>query len=194
MILAGGLASRFGGRPKGLEMVGGMRIIDRVASALGEASDELLLVANDPAAHSWLPTVRTVPDVFAGLGALGGLHAALQHAGTAVLVVAWDMPFVTGRLLAQLRSLGEGSEAALPWSAGPRGMEPLCAYYAPACLPAIERRLVAGERSAVSFHPDVQVTLLSEAEVRGLGDPDRLFLNVNTPEQLTATNRSGTTA
>ena len=41
VILAGGAASRFGGLPKGLERVDGRRIIDRVASALREGSDDL---------------------------------------------------------------------------------------------------------------------------------------------------------
>lgn len=189
VILAGGLASRFDGAPKGLHRIGGQRILDRVAGVLGEVSDELLLVANDANANAWLPGVRTETDVHAGLGTLAGLHAALHHTGSAVLVVAWDMPFVTSPLLGRLRSLGEGCDAAVPWSTGPRGLEPLCAYYAPACLPAIERRLAAGDRSAVCFHADVRVTLLGETGVRSFGDPDVLFLNINTPEQLYAANR-----
>ena len=48
VILAGGGATRYGGRPKGLERVGGRRIIDRVADVLRETTDELLLVANAP--------------------------------------------------------------------------------------------------------------------------------------------------
>ena len=113
VILAGGDAARFDGQPKGLERVGGARIIDRVALALAGASDALLLVANDPLADGWLPGVRTEPDVRPGAGALGGIHAALVRAGTPVLVVAWDMPFVAGDLLRTLRSLGEaGADVA----------------------------------------------------------------------------------
>ncbi|MDQ8155527.1 MAG: NTP transferase domain-containing protein, partial [Gemmatimonadota bacterium] len=80
VILAGGGATRFGGEPKGLRVVDGSRIIDRVADALRGAADELLLVANDPGAAAWLPGVRALPDVRRGDGALGGLHAALTHA------------------------------------------------------------------------------------------------------------------
>ena len=57
VILAGGAASRYGGLPKGLERVGGKRIIDRVAGALLEVTDDLLLVANSPDADTWLPGV-----------------------------------------------------------------------------------------------------------------------------------------
>ncbi len=186
-ILAGGEAARFGGLPKGLQVVDGVRIIDRVASALRSAADELLLVANDPAAPMWLPGVRTVADVRRGEGALGGLHAALAHAnGQAVLVVAWDMPYASEGLLRAMRSQGErGYEAVVPESElSGRGVEPLCAWYGPACLAAIERRLDAGDRRVVSFHEDVRVARLSADEVSQWGDPARIFFNVNSPDDL----------
>jgi len=187
VILAGGGATRFGGLPKGLEVVDGMRIIDRVAAALRAASDELLLVANDPNASAWLPGVRTVADVRRGEGALGGLHAALAHAnGSAVLVVAWDMPWASEGLLRALRARGEqGFEACVPASeTSGRGVEPLCAWYTPSCLAAIERRLDAGDRRVVSFFEDVRVARLGAAEVSQWGDPARIFFNVNTPGDL----------
>ena len=187
VILAGGGATRFGGLPKGLEVVDGLRIIDRVAAALRAASDELLLVANDPNASGWLPGVRTVADVRRGEGALGGLHAALAHAnGRAVLVVAWDMPFASEGLLRALRATGErGFEACVPESeTSGRGVEPLCAWYAPSCLAAIERRLDAGDRRVVSFFEDVRVARLDASEVSQWGDPARIFFNVNRPDDL----------
>jgi molybdopterin-guanine dinucleotide biosynthesis protein A len=184
VILAGGQASRYGGRPKGLERVGGRRIIDRVADALAEATDSLLLIANDPAAAGWLPGVRIAADVRPGLGGLGGIHAALAHAGGPVLVVAWDMPFVPGGLLADLISLGAECDAAVPESGSKRGLEPLCAYYGEACLPAIEARLDAGDRRVVAFFDDVRLCRLPAAEVARHGDPAFLFMNVNAPEEL----------
>lgn len=187
VILAGGGATRFGGRPKGLQIVEGERIIDRVAGALRSAADELLLIANDPGADAWLPGVRTAADVRRGEGALGGLHAALAHAGGhAVLVVAWDMPFASEGLLRALRAKGErGFEAVVPESAtSGRGVEPLCAWYAPSCLAAIQRRLDAGDRRVVSFFADVRVSHLPAAEVSQYGDPARIFFNVNRPDDL----------
>src|SRR2546427_1722210 len=69
-------------------------------------------------------------------------------------------------------------------SSGGRGLEPLCAVYGPACGPAIARRLETGALKAISFHTDVRVGILSLAQVRGFGDPDELFFNVNTPDDL----------
>lgn len=187
VILAGGEATRFGGAPKGLQVVEGRRIIDRCADALRDTTDDLLLVANHPDANTWLPGVRTVTDVRRGEGALGGLHAALSHAESVpVLVLAWDMPYPSVELLRALRAAGaRGYEAVVPESeTSGRGVEPLCAWYAPTCLAAIERRLDAGDRMVVSFLADVRVHRLSAAEVSPFGDPARIFLNVNTPNDL----------
>jgi molybdopterin-guanine dinucleotide biosynthesis protein A len=184
VILAGGQASRYGGRPKGLERVHGRRIIDRVADALAP-TDELLLIANDPEAARWLPGVRCEPDVEAGLGSLGGIHSALVRAGGAVLVVACDMPFVPASLVAELRSSGSGADAALPASGSKRGVEPLCAFYAASCAPAIAARLAAGDRRVVSFFDDLRdVRVVPPEIVARHGDPRIMFMNVNSPEEL----------
>jgi len=184
VILAGGEASRYGGLPKGLECVRGRRIIDRVVDALRETTDDLLLIANSPEAAGWLPGVRCAADVRAGAGSLGGIHAALVHAGGPAVVVAWDMPFVPAGLVAALRDAGRNADAAVPESGSKRGVEPLCAYYTPACVAPIERRLDAGDRRVVAFYDDVDVRRLGVAAVARFGDPSLLFMNVNTPDEL----------
>jgi molybdopterin-guanine dinucleotide biosynthesis protein A len=191
VILAGGKAVRFGGRPKGLEVVQGKRVIDRVASALRDAlpepGGELLLVANDPAARRWLPRVPVVADVRPGFGSLGGLLTALASVDGPVLLVAWDMPFVPGELLRALRIEGESGpyDVVVPSSGSRRGVEPLCAYYTPACAAPIARRLDAGDRRMIGFFEDVRVRRLTPAAVRRFGDPARIFLNINEPADLT---------
>jgi molybdopterin-guanine dinucleotide biosynthesis protein A len=189
VILAGGAASRYGGRPKGLEQVGGQRVIDRVADALRGATDDLLLIANEPAARDWIPGILVATDVRLNCGSLGGIHAAIVRAASPVLVVAWDMPFVPPALLRALRDAGSGADAAVPESGSRRGVEPLCAYYTPACVPAIERRLEADDRRVIAFFEDVRVARLREDEVRRFGDPAVLFMNVNTPDDLALAER-----
>ena len=187
-VLAGGAAARDGGRPQGLVHVGGRRIIDRVAEALASATEPpLLLVANDPEAGAWLPGARVAADVRPGLGGLGGIHAALVAAGGPVLVVAWDMPFVPAALLVELRRVGGGAgvDVAVPESDSRRGVEPLCAYYGAACTAAIERCMDAGDQRVISFYDDVRVERLAADAVSRFGDPAVMFMNVNTPEDLT---------
>jgi molybdenum cofactor guanylyltransferase len=199
VILAGGLSTRYGGLPKGLEHVHGQRIIDRVASALSEVTDSLLLVANDDGAEGWLPGVRRERDIIRDQGSLGGIHAAISHAGEPALVVAWDMPFVPVSLLRELREIGEGADdelaadAVVPESGSKRGLEPLCAWYAPACLPAIEERLGAGDRRVIAFYGDVRLVRLPAERVARHGDPSTIFMNVNTPEELALAEKHAST-
>lgn len=186
-MLAGGAARRYGGTPKGLLTVGGRRILDRVIDAVQAVTGERpLVIANASDAPSWRPDLETLPDVRPGLGTLGGIYTAVTATGGPVLCVAWDMPFVPEALLRALSDrMTTGSyDAVLPESSGRRGLEPLCAIYGPACAPAIARRLDQGDLMAISFHPDVRVGIVPLAEVRRFGEPDELFFNVNTPDDL----------
>jgi molybdopterin-guanine dinucleotide biosynthesis protein A len=177
VVLAGGQATRFGGQPKGLELVRSTRIIDRVVAALRPATDDLLLIANDSDAATWLPDVRTLGDVRPGFGSLGGIYSALVHAGTPVIVVAWDMPFLTPPVLTQLRN--HDADVVVYESRSTRGVEPLCAYYRPSCIGPIERQIDAGDLRVVGFFDQVRVVRLP-APV----DPHMTFMNVNTPSDL----------
>jgi molybdopterin-guanine dinucleotide biosynthesis protein A len=183
VVLAGGLSTRYAGRPKGLELVHGVRIIDRVRAALEPVVDDLLLIANDDAAGAWLSGVRWERDVLRDVGSVAGIHAALIHAASPVLVVAWDMPFVPTALLAALRDAGRDADVAVPESDSRRGLEPLCAFYTPACVSAIEQRIAAGDRRVIGFYDDVRVARLGAGQVARFGDPALLFMNINTPEE-----------
>ena len=194
-ILAGGKSTRYGGLPKGLERVRGVRIVDRVRAALEPVVDDLLLIANDEAAREWLPDVRCERDVLEDVGSVAGIHAALSHARSPVIVVAWDMPFVPTGLLRALRDAGSNADAAVPESdSSRRGLEPLCAYYATECVPAIERRIASGDRRVIAFYDDIRLARVSADVVSQFGDPSLLFMNVNTPEERALAEAHATTA
>jgi molybdenum cofactor guanylyltransferase len=184
-VLAGGGATRFGGLPKGLERVGGERILDRVAAAAHTATGAPpLVIANAPDARTWRTDLKVVPDARPGCGSLGGIYTAVAAGDGPVLVVAWDMPFLTEELLAALVRGAEGYDVFLPESGGRRGVEPLCGVYGPACQAAIGRQLDDEDYRAIGFHDDVRVGTLPLARVAQFGDPERLFFNVNTAADL----------
>jgi molybdopterin-guanine dinucleotide biosynthesis protein A len=162
-----------------------VRILDRLVETLTEAlGAPPLLVANAPDASTWRPDLRVVPDLRPGLGALGGIYTAVVEAPAPVVCVAWDMPFVSPPLI---RALAEGlgeRDALLAESDGPRGVEPLCAAYGPGCRDAIARTLDDGDLRAVGFHPRISVGILPLSQVRRFGDPELLFFNVNTADDL----------
>jgi molybdenum cofactor guanylyltransferase len=184
-ILAGGGATRFGGKPKGLELIGGERILDRLARVLASALGEPpLLVANAPDAGSWRPDLRTVADVRAGFGALSGIYTAVVESPAPVVCVAWDMPFVSEPLIRALADGLQRSDAVLPQSDSRRGVEPLCAAYGPACREAIAGSMAAGDLRAIGFHDRIRVGILPLDQVRTFADPDLAFFNVNTADDL----------
>ncbi len=185
VIMAGGANRRYDGRPKALEAVGGTRIADRVISALREATPSVVMVTNDPDTFAELG-LEMRPDLRPGMGALGGVHTAVCWADEArcraALVVACDMPFVPGALLRRLVGAADSTTVVAPASASRRGLEPLCACYGVDCRPAIEAALARGDRHVISFFDDVTVRTLAKEEVASFGDPERIFLNVNTPQ------------
>lgn len=183
IILAGGAGTRLGGIPKGLEPVGGRRMLDRVADALREAlGREPLLVTADPGGPDW--GFETVADRYPGAGPLGGIATALEATAGPVLCTAWDMPFLSGALLARVATALEGVDLAAPESEGPRGIEPLAAACGPGALGPIQAAIARGDLRTVAFHPAVRIARIPLALVRTFGDPGRLFFNVNTPDDL----------
>lgn len=199
-VLAGGESRRYGS-PKALAFVDGARIIDRVVAALGRVTPELVVLANEPDLFEDL-SLPTRPDVRPGLGALGGILTGLLWARAddrpGILAVACDMPFPSVALLERLRDeawppaweragfAGTGGpppDVVLPESRGRRGIEPLFAAYGVGCIAAIEARLDAGDRRMIGFHQDVRVRRVPLSQVEALCDPERAFLNVNTPDE-----------
>ncbi len=181
-ILAGGASRRFGA-PKALASVGGRTIVERVRDALREVAGEAVLIANEPGLFAGLGMEQRGDEV-AGVGPLGGIVTALRWAAErghgGALCVACDMPFASAALLRRIAERG-GDGIVVPESRGRRGVEPLCAWYPVSCLPAAERMIAGGSwalHELLGVVPTVRVPL---AEVELCGDPEVLFLNVNTP-------------
>jgi molybdopterin-guanine dinucleotide biosynthesis protein A len=187
VLLAGGASSRMGGQPKGLLRVGGLRIIDRVAAALVGAAGRVIISANDVSAAEWLPGVPSIGDRHRGFGPIAGIDSALRAAGTDIIALAWDMPLVQTAVLSQLRVAGEGGDADIvaPRSSSPWGFEPLCAWYSARALPLIEAHMKAGDTRPGALAERAKVLTV---DVSSWGDPDEIFLSVNTPADLARAN------
>ena len=179
-ILAGGHARRFGGVAKGLEMVGGARIIDRVVAALREVTSQIVLVGAPGPIAAELPGLQAIADESPGSGPLGGIISALAATGRDTVVVAWDMPFITATELRPLvNAAGDGVVSA--WEVEGR-VEPLCALYRAAALPVLRNAYSAGERSPREALRRLRVHLVRRDAGEGL-DP---FMSVNSAQQLEA--------
>lgn len=197
VLLAGGRNTRYGA-PKALAEIGGRTILDRGLAALETAvGTDAVIVANDP--EPYRPSGRTIrPDVRPGTGVLGGILTAVTWAREldrgAALVLACDMPFVPPALLRRLVDEASPDGISVPASRGPRGLEPLCAVYGIGCADAIGAALDRGERAIISFFDDVDVHELPLEEVERFGPVDRIFFNVNRPEEHRRAERLAATA
>lgn len=164
-ILAGGQATRFGGRDKSTLRVDGRTIRERQIEAIAPLTDDLQIV---------------VSDLVPGCGPLGGLHAALSAARHDTLfLIACDMPYVSTALIAYLLSLAGGVDAVVPRSE--RGYHPLCAVYTRACLEPAAARLADRRLKMRDLVDSVRTRAVPVEAIRRFGDPDRLLANVNTP-------------
>src|SRR4051812_36598357 len=180
-ILAGGASSRMG-EDKSLLRLGGRTFVESAADALRSVSTRLSVVSSrhEEETHG-LPVVE---DLRAGLGALGGLHAALASCRAEwAAAVACDLPFVTGELMARLLSeCTDETDAVVPTQEDGR-VQPLCALYrAGVCLEQVEALIRAGELRPRVLLARVRSRLVAFEELRDLKGSARFFLNVNTPE------------
>ena len=183
-ILAGGRATRFGGRDKGTLLVDGRTIRDRQVAELSSLTDDILIVTS--VARRLQPSETTAPrwvaDIVPGCGPLGGLHAALTEArGDAVFLVACDMPYITAPFVAYLLSLACDADIVVPQTE--RGYHPLCAVYTRACLAPVAARLADRRLRMRELVDEMTTRVVTAEDIDRFGDRHLLLANVNTPAE-----------
>jgi molybdopterin-guanine dinucleotide biosynthesis protein A len=188
IILSGGSNKRMGGKNKAFLPLGGQTILDRLYDALQGVFSEVLLVTKDPLQYlSWDLTIVT--DLFPTRSSLTGIHAGLFHASAPhAFITACDTPFLKAELItALLEELEPRWDVIIPVTE--QGSQPLCAIYSKRCIKPIESQLKNQDPKIVNFFPQVKVKEIPEERLRQ-ADPDLTsFFNINTPEDLTASEK-----
>jgi molybdopterin-guanine dinucleotide biosynthesis protein A len=177
-VLAGGRGSRLGGVKAAVEL-GGRPLISYPLAAFERAGIETVVCAKR---GQELPPLEVpiVHEPAEPLHPLCGIVTALRAGeGRPVLAVACDLPFVDPRLLTLLASASE--PLVVPVLDG--RPQPLLARYGASLLPELEAALEREDpvtRTVETLRP----RRLGEDELRLLGDPRRLLLNVNDDNDL----------
>ena len=176
VILAGG-ASRRMGTCKALLEINGETMLARICRQLS-GFERVLLSTGDPTLAEGL-SVECTADLYPGMGPLAGLHAAFSAVDSeALLVLPCDLPFFTEQAAEHLLDhMPEDADALVCIDSTGR-IHPLCGIYRRSVLPALEARLQARELRVMSFLYSLNWKGLQDAEIL----PDKLFLNVNSPE------------
>jgi molybdopterin-guanine dinucleotide biosynthesis protein A len=163
------------GRDKARLPFRGKTLVEHVAAAVAEAAGSAVLVGA-PERYEGMRFPR-LADTRAGLGPLAGIQTALE-ATHAIwnLIVACDMPEVSGAFLRLLMEAAEGSEADCLIPIGPSGRpEPLCAAYRSVCRHAVRQALDRGVRKVTDGLAGLRIATWQVAE-------SHWFSNVNTAE------------
>ena len=176
-ILAGGASSRMG-TDKSQLLIDRQTFTERISETLQKLTDLVTLVGRQ-LDTSVLPSV---PDVYPQWGALGGLHAALTACKRDwAIVIACDLPFVTGDLFSFLAALRLDHEAVVPIQPDGRP-QPLAALYrVDPCLQRATELIEAGRRRPLDLLEAVKTRWVSFDEIRNLEQSERFFVNINTP-------------
>jgi molybdenum cofactor guanylyltransferase len=185
VLIAGGQASRMGGRVKTLMEIHGRIVLDRILDVLCPRFAAIAISANDPAPYegTGLPVL---PDTVLGHGPLAGLAAALRWCRRPyLLAVAGDMPYPDPRVVDLLLSRRAPRVDVIAPFIGEQP-EPLFALYSRRVLPVIEQRLASARLDARGLvtDPSLNLTRIYEAELRTIDPTLRCFTNINSATDL----------
>ncbi len=183
VILAGGKATRFGGRPKSFIQIDGLTILERNLRVLKDFFEEIILITNTPEIYDYEPDLKVYPDIIPDKGPLSGIHSALSHITTdAAFVFACDMPNLDRTIIAnQLDGyLRKPCRIHIPVTG--RGQEPLHGIYPVEALGDVERILKQYQNPRIRILFSHFPTLFRRVDNIALAK--HVFLNVNTNEDL----------
>jgi molybdopterin-guanine dinucleotide biosynthesis protein A len=192
-VQAGGRSTRFG-EDKALVKLGGKTMLERSGKLLAHLCKDVTIVAapgryND---SRWPVLV----DRWPGEGPLGGILTALHSISPAAesnqcrqddtcpfaLIVSCDMPFLTAEFLRFLMDRAQHSEAQVIVPECSNRLEPLCACWCAASLPAIQAAFDSGVRKVSAVMKQLPMEVLDESAWKRFDNLGRLFQNMNTPE------------
>ncbi|MFH1754588.1 MAG: molybdenum cofactor guanylyltransferase [Candidatus Latescibacterota bacterium] len=178
-ILAGGRASRFANRPKGLlRLPGGDTIIARLLREMDAARlAPRIICANDEHPYSAL-AVPVIADLSMGKGPAGGIETALHHLrdhADAVLFLPCDMPGITAAEIGRLCHEFDRMDADIAFAQTAEDVyQPLCAIVHVTMYDKIALAVGSGHLKMMRLWEE-----LGASPVRF--DDDRRFININSP-------------
>ncbi len=175
-ILAGGRASRLGGRDKAWMQRDGVPQVLRLARRFDAECGALLVSANRDIERYLEHDLHAVPDLVLGVGPIAGLQALADRCSTPwLLTLPVDVIGTNECLLRSLVKAADGGDGAV--AQDDDGLQPLVALYGVRSMRvAIDAALVAGVHSVQIMQARMGLVRVRFAGVR--------FGNLNTPADL----------
>ena len=178
IVLAGGQGRRMGGVDKGLQLLRGKPMIERVLARLSPQVSEIIVNANQNIPSYENYGYRVVPDEIGGFaGPLAGLHAGLKAvANPLVVTVPCDSPFLPQDLVERLKASLTSHDLAVAKTGDQP--HPVFALMKRQVRESLEAFLAAGGRKIDAWYAALKVVEVS------FDDEADAFRNINTLEEL----------
>ncbi|KOO03455.1 molybdenum cofactor guanylyltransferase MobA [Vibrio nereis] len=178
VILAGGQASRMGGKDKGLIELNDKPLVQHVIERLSSQTPHILINANRNL-ETYAQFGEVFSDTFADYpGPMGGIHAGLLHAPTDwVGFVPCDSPQINTDLVKRFCDSADDATDILVAHDGAH-QQPVFTLYHKRVLPKLTAFLERGDRKIILLYKECNMRYVDFSD-----SPD-CFLNLNTPEEL----------
>lgn len=191
-ILAGG-KKRIGELHPALLPFRSEKMVNRQFRLMKSICSELILVTDEP--RLFLPVldqdVRMITDFYAGIGPLGGIHAALSLAANEqVWLAGCDMPFLSSEAASLMlnRKIEQRLDAVVPLI-GDR-LYPLHGIFDRGKADMIPELAEAGQTSVYAYLDCIRYDILNEGDFRHGGIDPGFAVRVNTPKAYEAALQS----
>jgi molybdopterin-guanine dinucleotide biosynthesis protein A len=189
ILLAGGKSERMG-FDKRYVKYGGRTFSEIALERLKSVADEVIAVTAEGEEIKF-DGVASVNDISSGRGPMMGIYTGLKTMTKPQGIVnPVDTPGLSVELLEYMKERSRGFDVVMPvWNNTP---EPLIAIYSRNVIPVIGRFFKEGRKPAprliATENNGLKVRLLDEKELAMFGEPEFMFRNMNTPEDLTNPN------
>lgn len=181
VILAGGKSSRMG-TDKCLMEFQGEKMISRAMDVFRGLFRDIIIVTNRPLDYLD-QDARIVTDIFPGKGPIGGIHTGLffssnEHA----FFAACDMPYFNTDFISYMAGRIGNYDIVVPETE--EGIQPLHAIYSRRCLHRIKTLIGEDRLKVTGFYKGFRTLAVTRQEIARFDPENRIFYNVNTPEDL----------
>jgi molybdopterin-guanine dinucleotide biosynthesis protein A len=182
VILAGGRATRMGGRDKGLLPLAGKPMVEWVMAALKPQVTDIIINANRNLDTYAAYGYRVVSDRLHGFcGPLAGIASSMESASTPYIVTTpCDSPLVPLDLAHRLYRALRVNRAEISVAHNGERLQPVFALLECAILNSLLDYLEAGERKIDTWYSRHKLAIVD------FSDRPESFVNINTPDEIEA--------
>lgn len=179
IILAGGKSSRMGS-DKGIVNLNGKKFIEHILEAVLPNVNEVLIIANNDNYNNL--GYKVIKDTIKDCGPLGGIYTGLMNSQTENnIVVSCDIPFINSDLIKYIIENTSNADITVPVYKG--NIEPLCAVFTKRTSDQIYNLIMNKDlkiQNILKYFITKEIFITKMQEFYN----DKLFVNINTPEEL----------